>query len=150
MKLAPTLCGSGYLTVDEKEVMPGSSHRRGGPHTDGNYLYGWGGGGGWNTGEDGRVLTREKHLAQYCAEGGGMIIASTYAACRAWVGDFTGEPDQGGNCEAIDLTGMDSFLLKPNTLYLANSTCIHESIPIMEKVKRQLFRLTLPHTVCVP
>jgi hypothetical protein len=31
-----------YITIDEKKIVKGESHRRGGPHTDGN-SYGWGG-----------------------------------------------------------------------------------------------------------
>lgn len=66
---SPKKTGMAYLTIDEKIVKKGESHRRGGPHTDGNYLFGWGGGGsGWLTGEDGRFLPREKHEEQYCSE----------------------------------------------------------------------------------
>ena len=39
---------------------------------------------------------------------------------------------------------MRSFLLKPGVLYLANSTCIHESLPMVVRSLRQLFRITLP------
>ena len=43
---SPKQTGKAYITIDEKIVRAGESHRRGGPHTDGNYLFGWGGGGG--------------------------------------------------------------------------------------------------------
>lgn len=142
---SPKKTGIAYLTIDEKIVKKGESHRRGGPHTDGNYLYGWGGnGGGWLTGEDGRFLPREKHINQYCSDKGGMLIISSYEACKGWNGEYDGEPNQGGDCSHLDLSTMKSFIMEKNTLYWGNSTFIHESLPIDEDVKRQLVRITLP------
>jgi hypothetical protein len=142
---SPKKTGKAYLTIDEKIVKKGESHRRGGPHTDGNYLFGWGGGGGgWLTGEDGRFLPREQHKEQYCSDKGGMLIVSSYEACKAWEGDFDGEPNQGGDCSHLDLSKLESYNLKANTLYWGNSTFIHESLPLEEDVKRQLIRITLP------
>lgn len=137
--------GKAYLTIDEKIVKKGETHRRGGPHTDGNYLFGWGGGGsGWLTGEDGRFLPQEKHEQQYCSDKGGMFIISSYEACKGWNGTFEGQPGQGGDCSKIDLSKMSSFILSKNTLYWGNSTFIHESLPLDKDVKRQLVRITLP------
>ena len=100
---SPKKTGIAYVTIDEKIVRKGESHRRGGPHTDGNYLFGWGGGGGWLTGEDGRFLPRDQHEEQYCSEKGGMLIVSSYKACRGWNGELKGEPAQGGDCSHLDL-----------------------------------------------
>jgi hypothetical protein len=141
---SPKQTGKAYITIDEKIVRAGKSHRRGGPHTDGNYLFGWGGGGGWLTGEDGRFLPREQHKEQYCSEKGGMLIVSSYEACDGWNGEYNGEPNQGGDCSHLDLEKMEKFRLKSNTLYWGNSTFIHESLPISEDVERQLIRITLP------
>jgi hypothetical protein len=142
---SPKQTGRAYITIDEKIVRAGESHRRGGPHTDGNYLFSWGGGGGgWLTGEDGRFLPREKHEQQYCSDKGGMLIVSSYEACKGWDGDFDGEPSQGGDCSHLDLSKLESYNLKANTLYWGNSTFIHESLPLEEDVKRQLIRITLP------
>ena len=142
---SPKKTGKAYLTIDEKIVTKGNSHRRGGPHTDGNYLFGWGGGGsGWLTGEDGRFLPREKHEQQYCSDKGGMLLISSYEACKGWNGDYDGEPNQGGDCSHLDLSKMESFMLKKNTLYWGNSTFIHESLPLEEDVRRQIVRITLP------
>lgn len=145
IKYSPIKKGKAYITIDEKLITKGNSHRRGGPHTDGNYLFGWGGGGsGWLTGEDGRFLPREQHEEQYCSNKGGMLIVSSYEACKGWNGDFNGQPNQGGDCSHLDLSKMDTFNLKSNMLYWGNSTFIHESLPIQEDVKRQLIRVTLP------
>lgn len=142
---SPTKKGKAYLTIDEKLVRSGETHRRGGPHTDGNYLFGWGGGGsGWLTGEDGRFLPQDKHEQQYCSEHGGMFVVSSYEACKGWNGEFSGQPGQGGDCSNIDLSNLSDFILKKNTLYWGNSTFIHESLPVQEDVKRQLIRITLP------
>lgn len=142
---SPKKTGKAYITIDEKIVKKGETHRRGGPHTDGNYLYGWGGGGsGWLTGEDGRVLPQDKHEKQYCSNTGGMLIVSSYEACKGWNGDYNGQPNQGGDCSHLDLSKMENFILSKNTLYWGNSTFIHESLPLNEDVKRQLVRITLP------
>ena len=142
---SPKQTGKAYITIDEKIVRSGESHR---PHTDGNYLFGWGGsgdgGGGWLTGEDGRFLPREQHEEQYCSEKGGMLIVSSYKACKGWNGEFEGQPNQGGDCTHLDLSKMECYEMESNTLYWGNSTFIHESLPVQEDVKRQLIRITLP------
>lgn len=51
----PVKKGIAFLTIDGKYINAGESHRRGGPHTDGNYLkegdWGKGKDGGWKVGE---------------------------------------------------------------------------------------------------
>lgn len=140
----PIKTGNAYLTIDEKLIHAGESHRRGGPHVDGNYIFSWGGGGGWLTGCDGRYLPLDKHRLQYCADKGGMLIASTYSACKGWLGEFSDEPEQGGNCSHIDTSSLKEIMLDANKLYWGNSTFIHESLPVAENVYRQLIRITLP------
>lgn len=142
---SPKKDGIAYVTIDELEVKCGETHRRGGKHTDGNYLFGWGGGGsGWLTGENGRVLPREKHIQQYCSDGGGMLIVSSYEGCDGWNGEYNGEPNQGGNCDHIDVSGLEKFTMEKNVIYWGNSTFIHESLPMDRDIKRQLIRITLP------
>ena len=144
---APKQSGTAYITIDEKEVIAGETHRRGGKHIDGNYIHGWGGGGdgaGWLTGENGRMLPRDKHLEQYCSKTGGMLIVSSYPACIGWNGSYNDEPAQGGNCNHIDVSKMDSTMLQANKIYWGNSTFIHESLPLKENVKRTIVRITLP------
>lgn len=131
----------------KKKLKKEETHRRGGPHVDGNYCFGWGGGGGgWSTGEKGRYLTMEKHLRQYFSSLGGMFIASSYSACRVWLGEFSGISGQRGSCEHImdQFPDKESFLLKPNTLYFLNSLCAHESMPVDSDINRQILRITMP------
>lgn len=143
---SPVKKGIAYVTIDNKLVTKGNSHRRGGPHVDGNFLFGWGtgGGNGWLTGHAGRILSKEKHEEQYCSNLGGTLISSSYAACKAWRGEFKEQPKQGGNCEHIKLD--KGIILESNKVYLMNSTCIHESLPVKENVERSLIRITLPNT----
>jgi len=139
--------GDIYITIDEKMINKNESHRRGGIHTDGNYIYGWGGGGGWLTGENGRVLSKEKHDRQYMSTSGGWLIASTFSACKAWKGKVNGYIGQGGNCDHLSsqLHSCEEITLKENIVYFMNSTGIHESLPVLQNVKRSLLRITLPH-----
>ncbi len=76
----------GYLTVDEREVRRGETHRRAGLHVDGVYngsAGGWGGGapgGGWGV------------------VGNGMLTVSSHAMCRVFNKDFVGWPGMEGEC----------------------------------------------------
>lgn len=139
--------GIAYLTVDGREVEKGSTHRRGGKHIDGNYIpevCGWGSGGnGWKVGEGGRTLTSEHHRQSYESETGGMLIASTYPACKGWIGNFKGKAKEGGDCSHISELN-DGFIMKPNTVYYGNSQFLHESLPIDQTVHRTIIRVTLP------
>ena len=153
-----------FITIDESTVEEGKAHRRGGAHIDGNYLPefqesgpSWGGGtgyswgGGWLNGVPGRILTPDHQRACYESMLGGTIIATNYPACKVWDGEFEGTPGQGGSCEHFrdELDQMNQFTMEANTAYLINSTCIHQSMPVQETVKRQLVRLTLDTTVIV-
>lgn len=133
-----------FVTIDEREVQANEAHRRGGAHIDGNYLYSWQG--GWLNGVPGRTLTPEQHKLQYQDNlGGGMLIASNYPGCDGWVGEIDGIAGQGGSCEHLrdQFDKLEMFRLSPSTIYMTNSTFIHQSMPLDKPVKRQLLRLTL-------
>lgn len=144
----PSLSGVAYLTIDGRTIHSGQTHRRGGKHIDGNYLpecnsWGNGGGNGWKVGEGGHILSSAEHKISYETSTGGMLIASTYPACKGWNGKFEGSPYVGGDCSQLNILN-DGFLLKPNTLYYGNSQFIHESLPLAETVHRTIVRITLP------
>lgn len=142
IEFLPIKEGIAYLTIDGEHIESGSTQRRGGAHTDGNYLSkGWSTG-GWKVGDNGTQLTEEEHILSYESKTGGMLICSDYPACRGWNGVFEGNPNTGGDCSHIDLD--EGFLLKPNTVYYGNSQWIHESLPLQESVHRNLVRITLP------
>lgn len=150
MNHSPIKQGKAFVTIDSRHVIKGTTHRRPGPHVDGNFIFDWanGGGGGWLTGTKGRQLKLEDHLLQYHNEKGGTLISSSFSACKAWRGDVDGIPKQGGDCSHLILPD-DSFILNPNEVYLMNSTCVHESLPLDKSVNRTLMRITLPPTEVV-
>lgn len=135
-----------FVTIDEREVLMGTQHRRGGLHIDGQFLFSWGGG-GWLNGVPGRMLSPDQHRAQYQSNLGGMVIASNYYGCDAFLGEVKGIPGQGGDCEHLrdTLDTMERISMEPNRAYLTNSMCVHQSLPLDATIKRQLIRLTLDH-----
>lgn len=124
----------GYLTIDEKQVSPGDSHRRPAPHVDGIYQ---GGAGGWGGGHTGGT---------WGGVGNGMLTVSSPAGCRAWNQEFTGWPGYEGECDHLaDQCREDACtLFEPNVVYWVDGLCVHESIPQTEEVMRQFVRLSLP------
>lgn len=122
----------GYLTVDEKVVETDQTHRRAGLHVDGGTSRGmdrgWGGGG-----------------RPWAANG--MLTVSSHIGCRAWAQDFSGEPEEEGNCEHLrgQLTS-DGTLLTPGVVYWLGALCVHESTPQPSPVRRQFVRLSMPST----
>jgi hypothetical protein len=117
----------GYLTIDEKEVMAGETHRRAGMHVDGGSGKGWGGG-GWGS------------------RSTGMLTTSNVVGCRAWVQSFEGEPGDEGNCEHLrsQLKESSEVVFNPYYVYWVDGLCVHESIPQPIPVRRQFVRLSLP------
>ena len=138
-----------YVTIDEQFLKKSNKLRRGGVHIDGNYLFSWGGSsGGWLNGSAGRVLTEDQHRLQYQSELGGVIMASSFVACEAFVGTIDGVAGQGGDCEHLrpQFDKMESFWLQENVTYLGNSTFIHEGHIVSKDTNRQLVRITLDTT----
>jgi hypothetical protein len=119
-----------YLTIDEKVVKEGETHRRAGKHVDG--FGGWGGGsGGWGGGG---------------VKSTGMLTVSNIAGCKAWHQSFDGEPVGEGSCDhlADQCSPMAETLLAPNTVYWLDGMCVHESVVQPAETARQFVRLSLP------
>lgn len=119
----------GYVTIDEKMVRAGETHRRRGLHVDGVYH---GKAGGWGGGPGGPWAK------------GGMIIASSPAGCKAWEGTFRGEPGPEGECDHFADQCDEGIVLEEGVAYWMSATCVHESLPQEEDVERQLIRLSFP------
>jgi hypothetical protein len=142
-----------FLTIDERELVPGETHRRAGAHIDGWYLKdpkagelteGWRPGGYWGTDRNPGITYDSKF------PDAGMLIASNYPACDVWTGDVEGEVGKGGDCEHLrdQFGGMEKFTMPSDIVYATNAMCIHESRPVTKPVRRQLIRITtsnLPH-----
>lgn len=117
----------GYLTIDERRLMPGKTLRRPGLHVDGYYhgrCGGWGGGGGWGS------------------VGNGMLTLSSTPHCRAYAGVFDGEPGWEGECDHIQVGTGETF--EANRAYWVDGACVHESMPVTEETERQFVRLSMP------
>lgn len=121
----------GYITIDEKVVPAGKTHRRSGLHVDGVYdgkCGGWGGGGGWGS------------------VGNGMITVSSVAGCKAYLQEFDGELGKDGECDKISAQCDESkaVIFQPNQAYWVDGLCVHESLPQVKETERQFVRLSMP------
>lgn len=149
--------GNAYFMVDQAHVKAGTTHRRGGLHIDGNWVE--------ERCEHGvpprhctsntslGLVYKGRHLPTpgpswdtITPLTGGIVLASDISACRAVIGEYDFTIGEGGDCSGLDVSNMDSVLLKPNTTYLGNVTLLHESIPVVEDCDRTLVRITLPNT----
>lgn len=127
-----------YLMIDQAAVRAGKPHRRPGVHIDGYWMpeiqahkhIGCRRTGGW-TGAD-------------FGEAEGLLLASNVTASRAFVGVFSGEPGEGGDCRHIDLAGLRAVTLQAGRAYAGNVTMLHESVPVNEDCLRTLVRLNVP------
>lgn len=118
----------GYLTVDEKQLSPGQTHRRAGLHVDGVYRDG---NGGWGGGGWGSIST-------------GMLTVSSHEGCEAYNQDFEGWPGEEGSCEHLRQELGEGHVFKAGGVYWVHGLCVHESLPMKASVKRQFVRLSLP------
>lgn len=135
LESAGALSGLAHMTVDEKIVSAGWSQRRPGPHVDGCFMperKSWGH--GW---------------LHYCNDIGRgpiarmpVIIAASAPGCRAWRGEFDGEPASDGDLSHLRLG--DGEVLAPNVGYLLSPDCVHESMRMGEDTRRTFLRLALP------
>lgn len=96
----------------------------------------------WQSNYEGATIS-DGHRRSYETETGGLLMASTYQACRGWHGEFEGVAGEGGCCDKIEGLGT-GFLLEANCVYYCNSQFIHESIPVDKDVERVIVRITLP------
>lgn len=133
-----------YLMVDQGLIKSGDSHRRAGVHIDGN----------WIASDDGVIAKYKTQFSGRHDTGGGhrmlladesLILASDVSACAAYIGDFDGSPDDGGDCSHIDVSGSRRVQLKANKAYTGNVTMLHESLPVEEDIMRSLVRINVPN-----
>jgi len=125
--------GTLYVTIDEREIPAGQTHRRGGAHYDGVYYMIRDKDPRWNTVQHGGVL-----------QGGGMIIAASHVGSRGWRGTLLGVAGPGGDCDHMrdQLKELEAFDMEAGAIYHGNATFVHESIPVAETTRRQLIRIS--------
>lgn len=118
----------GYLTIDERVLNPGETLRRPGLHVDGYYQGrsgAWGGGGSWGS------------------VGNGMLTISSTAHCRAYLGEIDGIPGNEGECSHLVMPN-NGEVFGAGEIYWVDGACVHESLPVTERTRRQFVRLSMP------
>lgn len=141
-----TLGRESYIMIDQSEVKAGTSHRRSGPHIDGNWIPG-NPGSGVVVGKSGTghvTWNEPKWNSEEALKTEAIVLASDVIGCIAYVGDVTGIPMEGGDCSHLELSGLRKVILEPNVAYIGNVFMIHESVPVSEDCQRTLVRLNLP------
>jgi hypothetical protein len=118
-----------HVTIDEKIIESGMSQRRPGPHVDGCFTGQNWGHSGWNHYCNNIPIL--KRMA--------IIVAASIPGCRAWRGQFRGDPKNDGDCSHF--VHGEGEVLPANTGYLLSPDCIHESMIFNEKTKRQFLRI---------
>jgi hypothetical protein len=141
LKAAGVTQGAVHMTVDEKEIAPGMSQRRPGPHVDGCFYpeaqhWGHGGGGGWNHYCNNIEASPVPRMA--------VIVASDVPGCRAWAGDFDGAPSKCGDLSHIQDQLGEGVVLPPNAGYWLSPDCVHESMIFDKPTRRTFLRIALP------
>lgn len=142
-----------YLTIDERAVPMGRSHRRAGIHTDspGMYID--------FTEEDRKTCFvsgsshpwgRGNHvfLEHFHVEDGIFIASNVDRSSRLW--NVSVKPEligTGGNCEHLRKTleslPSTEFIPKANEMWWITDCTPHESLPLKEGTQRQFFRLVV-------
>lgn len=142
-----------FIMVDQKEIPAGTPQRRPGVHIDGIWrpasswdTGGWKTGIGMHTGT-GRHGTNKEQAALAARDGihtQSLMLASDVAGCRAFEGPYEGECGEGGDFTHLDLDGLKSFILTPNTAWVGDAmTLLHESVPVARQCRRTLVRLNI-------
>jgi len=157
-----------YLMIDSAYVRKGHTHRRAGPHVDGNWIvsdavkaHGAGTGGrhgvvvpspepnpkpepptlpGHNSGlKSNNLQWKEENFYPEA-----LLLASNVTASCAYIGDIDVIPKAGGACSHADLSSYAKVYLEANKAYIGNVTMVHESLPVPYDCNRSLVRLNIP------
>lgn len=139
----------GYLTIDEKDVLPGKTHRRSGKHVDGIYKGAAGGwGGGWGGGISPGISPPKPHHGSIpeSEHGTGFLTVSSYEGCKAWNQSFVGWPGPEGECDHLSDQCQENHekIFGAYEVYWVDPLCVHESMPMKNATRRQFARLSLP------
>lgn len=118
-----------YLMIDQSTVQAGATHRRPGPHIDGN----------WNPRGGGEVAPEEFDDSEL------VVLAADVAACVGYVGKYPRvDFGPGGDCSKMDLSKLERVALKAGYAYVMTVATIHESVPVKRDCDRTLVRINVP------
>ncbi len=74
----------------------------------------------------------------------GILLASSVTAARAFAGDFSGAPGEGGDCAHVSTEGLIEVPMRAGRIYAGNVTMLHESLPVDCACLRTVVRLNVP------
>ena len=132
-----------FVTLDQKLVLAGKTHRRPGRHIDGYWSDGK-----WKS-------TPGKHIADIdnpdqswgkatFRSPEALILASDVTAALAYSGTWMGNCGDKGDCSHIDVSGLKVHMMTANNVFAGNVTMLHDSIPMPVDTPRTLVRINVP------
>jgi hypothetical protein len=124
-----------HVTVDEKELTEGETHRKPEPHVDGRFE-------GFNSGWNHEITNYSwNHTCNEIPNRMAVAVASNVPACRVFHGTFEGTPsDQGSLQHIADQLGKGQ-IVSANNWHLLSPDCVHESLPVNFDCKRSFIRV---------
>lgn len=131
-----------YITLDQKTVQAGRTHRCPGAHVDGNWIaaiQAHGGGGG-------HIQAGGHKGGKWNAVGRSdvLMLASDFAGCESLEGLVHGHPNEKGGVDHLDLSGLRSVVMAPNVNWFGDAlTWIHRPLLMPKPVDRTLVRLNI-------
>ena len=159
-----------FLMVDQAPVKVATTHRRPGLHVDGYWhpaLHAHGSGGGGHSSRSDESVGGHRHsrgghrgapepAAPGVHRGGGgghlhggedaeaLILASNVLGCAAYVGQFEGQPGNGGDCTHIHASGLLRVDMEPGRAYAGHTLLmLHEALPVLSDCLRTVVRLNV-------
>ena len=131
--------GLAHMTVDEKIVKAGMSQRRPKPHVDGCYMPDLG---NWSNPQQWKHYCNNVPLKFVTRMS--VIVVASVSGCRAWRGQFEGQPKVDGDLTHIDSQLGEGTILPPNVGFLLSPDCVHESMLFERNTLRTFLRIALP------
>jgi hypothetical protein len=146
--------GPVYLMIDQSAVKSGAPHRRPGIHVD-NY---------WHEGTSQHDQGHGNRPTMGChgvpvpsppthnprpshsiyGSGEALIIASDVLGCVGYVGMWSGEQRENGDCCDVDVSSLERVPFEPGRAWLGDTaTLLHESIPLAADALRTVVRLNV-------
>lgn len=132
--------GDIFVTIDQRLVPAGDTHRVGGVHVDGYWMEGLscnGAGGRW------KQPSHPRHLP-WAGEEESLFLLSDVSGCVVYEGEWEGTPNEKGGCEHIDLSSLEKKILLPNVIYAGDTgSMLHEGTKFEIDTYRTLVRLNV-------
>ena len=122
-----------FVTIDQRSLKAGETHRRPGPHYDGYWMNSSRSDPRWNT-VDHELVNKSD-----------IILLSNAMGSVGYRGKIKTYLTEGGDCSHIaeELKSFAREPLEANKVYLGSSHFIHESVPVEQDCNRQLLRITV-------